>query len=428
MRIIIITICLLFLSGCTQYIEPIKIGVVDFEVGGEIVTVGGERLMGGTEIQDFKPEVKLEKWGDETYIKVWTEETGDNFATKINDKVIWHNTDKSKEYNFYPIENGFEYEIILKEKPKTNVITLKIESKGLKFYYQPPLDEEHYKQDCWTESCTATNCCGNERPENIVGSYAVYHESKAGDYTAMGGKNYMAGKAFHIYRPQMVDSNGWKVWGELNIDIKKGIQTITIPQDFLDKAVYPIYHASGETFGVSSEGQSASSSYDGRASTGGDYIHTASSGDTIIKFSVYMRNTGSNSYAYEAAYSLSGAEEPPETRLGSATTITVNSAANPQWWHSSAVSIEMVDSVTYCVAVAQGLNQDLDRYYDSGSGKQYYSMTTATLPETWSWNNYGTAFYSWYATYSTGGGPSGGEYPAGNIRGRISSRKHNQSH
>jgi len=45
------------------------------------------------------------------------------------------------------------------------VISLPFDSKGLKFYYQGPLTEEEIAQ-------------GIVRPEEVVGSYAVYHESK----------------------------------------------------------------------------------------------------------------------------------------------------------------------------------------------------------------------------------------------------------
>ncbi len=253
-RFYIILILAFILTGCNVEPKIPPLGAVyqkEYIVGGERVIVGGERKSDefGAIISNFSPEIKLEKWGDETYIRVWSDEAGDSFATTDGDKTIWYNEDKSKEYNFYPttLENGteaFEYEIILKEKPATNIISLKIESKGLKFYYQPPLDEEFNDP-----TCTPTDCQNRHRPENIVGSYAVYHESKSGDYTALSGKNYMTGMAFMIYRPQMEDSNGWKVWGELNIDIEKGIETVTIPQDFIDKAVYPIKHASGQTFG-----------------------------------------------------------------------------------------------------------------------------------------------------------------------------------
>ena len=256
MKKLLLLLCLiLLLTACNQ--EPelngVQISNKEFIVGGEKVTVGGgggERMIVsgasgiggvGTDLSNFVPEVKLEKWGDETYIRIWLEEAGDDFATDVNGKIVWHNEDKSKEYNFYSLapteqfeDGGFEYEIILNKKPKSNVITLKIETKDLVFYYQPELTQEEIDR-------------GDIRPENIVGSYAVYHATKKNHI--LGQTNYMAGKAFHIYRPQMEDAVGTQVWGELHIDEQAGILSVTIPQDFLDKAVYPIKHATGLTFG-----------------------------------------------------------------------------------------------------------------------------------------------------------------------------------
>ncbi len=260
-KILILTIGLfIFLVGCSA--EPeVKIpplGAVyqkEYIVGEERVIVGGEKQFGATTISNFSPEIKLEKWGDETYIRVWSEEAGDSFATEVDGKVVWHNTDKSKEYNFYPLtlEDGteaFEFEVILKEKPKTNVITLNIESKGLRFLYQPSLHPDHP-----TWAIDEETGGRDERPENVVGSYAVYHETQDKTLKTKEEKEkYKVGKAFHIYRPQMIDSNGWKVWGELLIE--NGIMSVNITQDFIDKAVYPIKHATGATFGYATIGSS----------------------------------------------------------------------------------------------------------------------------------------------------------------------------
>ncbi len=97
-----------------------------------------------------------------------------------------------KEVHFYeipqktePLEGGFEFEVILKEKPTSNKLEFSIETKGLRFYYQPELTEEE-KKTCY-------------RPENVVGSYAVYHSTKKNDYSKISGKNYRTGKAFHTF-------------------------------------------------------------------------------------------------------------------------------------------------------------------------------------------------------------------------------------
>jgi len=134
-------------------------------------------------------------------------------------------------------DGGFEFEWVLNKKPKSNVLRTTIQHKGLDFFYQPALTAEEIKQ-------------GDVRPENVVGSYAVYHSTKRNNI--VGGMEYQTGKAFHIYRPHAVDAKGVQVWCEL--DIKEGELTVTVPEDFLDKASYPV--VVDPTFGYSSVGAS----------------------------------------------------------------------------------------------------------------------------------------------------------------------------
>jgi hypothetical protein len=78
------------------------------------------------------------------------------------------------------------------------------------------------------------------RPEDIVGSYAVYHEEKNGDYSRLGGKNYRTGKAFHIYRPKVYDASGNWIYADLNINDTQSILSVTVNKDWLDRAIYPV--------------------------------------------------------------------------------------------------------------------------------------------------------------------------------------------
>lgn len=133
--------------------------------------------------------------------------------------------------------DGFEFEIELKAKPMSNIIPLTVQTKGLEFHYQPELTAE--------ESRT------NVRPQNVVGSYAAYHSSKTDD-------KYQAGKAFHIYRPWAVDKKGHKVWCTFDPSWDgKGDLNITVPQDFLDSATYPV--TVDPTFGYTTRGASTDS-------------------------------------------------------------------------------------------------------------------------------------------------------------------------
>ena len=51
-----------------------------------------------------------------------------------------------------------EFEVILKEKPATNKVEFTLNTKGLDFFYQPPLLPKK---------------CSKARPDNVVGSQSV---------------------------------------------------------------------------------------------------------------------------------------------------------------------------------------------------------------------------------------------------------------
>jgi len=205
--------------------------------------------IGDKEKNYFIPHAKIKRWGDECFFNIELPTTKKITPAQDGKKLKWIDTDKEVHlYSLKPNEQmedgGFEYEVILKGKPERNIIELKIKSQGLDFWRQPELTQDQKNK-------------GSNRPENVIGSYAVYHKTKKGNQVALGKKNYKTGKAFHIYRPQIEDSNGWKVWGELNIDIEQGILSVKIPQDFINNAVYPIKHATGLTFGLTTKGASS---------------------------------------------------------------------------------------------------------------------------------------------------------------------------
>ena len=173
--------------------------------------------------------------------------------------------------------DGYEFEVEISSKPISNVLQFTIETKGLDFFYQPELTEE--EKDL-----------GAYRPENVVGSYAVYHKSNKGDYSQLGGNNYYSGKAFHIYRPKVTDSNGDWVWADLHIDEDSKLLTITIPQDFIDKAIYPVLL--DPNFGLQTGGgsklQLAGNSSSQYAYNGG--VYTCPTNATIQSVTGYIDN------------------------------------------------------------------------------------------------------------------------------------------
>ncbi len=321
--------------------------------------------IGDIKANTFRPHLNLKRWGGECHLNVWLGEQGTLTAASTSE-IVWRNGSKqARVYALAPNDQhelgGVELEIDLLEKPTSNVVTLNIESQGLKFYYQPPLTAEY--SDGWSDEfqdtikVTETQVVGSKgqvyvyRPENVVGSYAVYHESKRDN-------KYKTGKAFHIYRPRIEDADGKWVWGELNIDPKAGTFTVTIPQAFLDTAKYPIRHASGATFGYTTKGGGYSVTFYN------DYIRGAvdtpsesGTGDSVV---VYLRAYGSTASKVKCAvYRVSDS-----ALLGYTEQWTVTSGWD-DWKTLNFTSVPDISTVPLIpVAWADGW---VYGYYDSGS-------------------------------------------------------------
>jgi len=222
----------------------------------------------------FYPQVKICRWGDNEE----TNEVNASFRRIDNEpKTLTTEGEKiklvgaKKEVHLYGVapneelkEGGYEFEVILKEKPDSNILQFSLVDKDVEYFYQPPLNQEKLPPNgvYATETDVFDKDGGSiaHRPENVVGSYAVY--TKTPKHNFVGGKKYRCGKVGHIYRPKIVDNTSNWVWGELNVDVKKGILTVTIPQEFLDTAVYPVRHATGLTFGYTGGGASQGTIWD----------------------------------------------------------------------------------------------------------------------------------------------------------------------
>lgn len=125
---------------------------------------------------------------------------------------------QDKEHKCYVDREGLEYEIELFKKPPINKIRLHLDfPQGLTFHLQRELTQEEIG---W----------GFERPENVIDSIAVYWKKR--------NNKYKRGKFCHIYRIRAIDANGHWVWCKQDIIGK--VWVITIDQDFLNSAAYPI--------------------------------------------------------------------------------------------------------------------------------------------------------------------------------------------
>lgn len=222
--------------------------------------------IGDTKQPIFYPQTKLTYWDNECNFSARLKdiEYEKGLVQEVGDVIEWSKDNRIARF-YEKTNNEFEFEVELASKPISNVLEFTIQSKEFNFFYQPPLNQDpDALNDPLVVSTTETQAFDKDgnailnRPENVVGSYAVYHKTKK--HNKVGGKAYRTGKAFHIYRPYVEDSSGWREWCDLNIT--EGLMTITIPQNFLDNAVYPIIvdpTFGDTTYGVSNGTRAANS-------------------------------------------------------------------------------------------------------------------------------------------------------------------------
>lgn len=369
----------------------------------------------GVEVEVIKtnPEVRLKKWNGEVNVGVSYEDVSAEGIYTTDDRVEWK--DEKEEVHAYPLDakeglegGGFEIEVYLKEKPQKNTFTFSIDgAENLDFFYQPPLSEEAIEG----QTCTATECTDEEgnvktrRPENIVGSYAVYRKNKSGN-------NYKTGKVFHIYRPQIIDANENKTWGTLTYE--NGSLAVEVPQNFLDKATYPV--TVDPTFGYTSLGSSFQQiadwfSDDNERAGHAENLSEAGTLDSLHAGLRIDSTVGGNQtvsiYIALNTEDTSGDSHDEVASVENDKIITSTSAA---WFTFTAASENLAadDYVINIVGDGSDINStvSLDVAYDSsGSRNNYYEDFTGTYASAkenpWTeTDSSGSRRYSLYATYT----------------------------
>lgn len=340
--------------------------------------------IGDSKQPDFKPQFKVMRWDNEVNFSMRAEEHQQATVETDGEKIKYITPDyEVHQYDRPEVseDGGFEFEWFLPKKPESNVLTATIQTKGLDFFYQPALTPEEIAD-------------GAFRPENVVGSYAVYHKTKGGLNDA-NGKDYKVGKAFHIYRPEAVDAQGNKTWCELNIDVDGGLVQVTVPQEFLDSAVYPV--VVDPTFGYTSIGGTTSG-------WGANYfrgrIGTPAVNGSVDSVSVY---SGGVSTIFQGKVVIVDSTKTIVTD-GIGGTFIVNGT---QWYTGTYTTKPTVSSgQTYFAGNIMESNNNL-LYYDSGgtSGHSIFDISNSWLSPTSPTDaNNTTRFYSIYATYTASGG------------------------
>lgn len=356
-----------------------------------------------------KPEIRLEKWNGEAGLTISYNGTdfgllggGLDSPFSVADrnqtdpkKVEWKST--KEELHAYPLEagegmedGGFEIEVVLNEKPATNVFNFEISgAEDLDFFYQPALTQEEIAE-------------GASRPENVVGSYAVYHKTKANH--RIGSTNYATGKAYHIYRPKAFDTNGDWVWGELNYE--NGVLSVTVPQKFLDDAVYPV--RVDPTIGFTGVGGTMSeATVSNRLSVSGFSITTDGSGGAVSDISAYAANRDDPSTPdltiQAAIYKASDSSLlSPQSGMQTISAGDVTGA----WRIISFSGPTLSASTGYYPAFhfgSGGVRPGHRIWYDAGSSGDSYNQTVTAWPDPATLTA-STFKRSIYATYTASGG------------------------
>lgn len=356
------------------------------------------------EMMKDEPQVRMKKWDGEVDMGITYDDikTGGGLSS-LSDKMEYKND--SQEIHAYYLKNGnFEIEVILNKKPTSNVISFTLDNyQNLDFFYQPSLADEfksgyseEFGKDIVVSDTQVKDLKGNilvERPEKNIYSYAVYYKDHQ-DHV-VGQKNYETGKAYHIFRPLIDDSAGNTTWGKLHIEGEK--LTVTIPQEFLETAIYPVKHASGLEFGYSTIGGTSVNS--GPTPAGSRY-QAPDEGGTITKITHYGTG-GTNLVA--AVYSDNSNDI--DALLTQHTGIVADASPNG-WWDVDVTDYTFTASAFYWIC-SWGGSSNYNYFYDAGATNQYRARTSGatfpTWPEPFADNFAANRKKSVYATYTVVG-------------------------
>lgn len=366
-------------------INPYEDKGTHFELSIESDILQGERV----EIAKDKAQMTLKGWNDEYAISITPQipSVQRGIDSPFNQHASRALFSKKMEFKSGAVTafieplasttNEFDIDFTLDSKPDTNVFEYKISgAEYFNFFYQPALTQQEIDD-------------GASRPDNVVGSYAVYSKAKANH--AVGSTNYATGKAFHIYRPKAIDANGVEGWAELNY--ANGVLSVTVPQDFLDTAVYPV--RVDPTFGYTSIGGTS----DGGVRTSNKGIkHVPEESGSLSMFSIYANVSASGSLD-SALYNSSLVQV--ET--------TASQTGGGLAWHDFTVDIgyNFSASTEYLIGVCGSGNafQTVAGFYDTGNtGQTVHDTGGSACRDPLVDDSLQDRVYSAYATYTASGG------------------------
>lgn len=364
-----------------RIIAPVsREGLLTVDMEASLPSAGLSRVSMATN----RPGLTLGKWGGAVALGVGAAGlAGSEGATVGQDqKVRWASEPDMPSLVAYPLmrgtgmhDGGFEIELVLPARPGTNVFHFPLTGwENLAWAFQTPLTARQRAD-------------GHSRPAELDGSFAVFHKTLRNH--RIGGVNFGPGKVFHIPRPTIRDSGGHSVLGDLSFD--RGTLSVTVPQGFLDQAVYPV--TIDPTFGYTTQGVSSLANDDffteavlteDGTLTEINFWAAATSGTVNIKGLLYtdVANAVTNVVA-----------------VGAVVNCNTTPAAR-----ASAASVGLTAGNYYAGAVGEA---NFTLYYDGlGTGNNHYggNVSYASPGNSPSGFNSTDAVFSGWATYTAGGG------------------------
>ena len=239
-------------------------------------TFGGQELTIGSK-QGFSPEFQLNPWGEDS-LRFKLNETGFTSSSVLNSKIT--SVSGNKQIEIFKAKDGLKFLITFNSKPLTNTYSFDVIGyEDFRFDYQTPFPSPtEYIQDgeVWLlqDKIPGDPAVNHRRLKKIDGGYVISHKIKEHN-------RYKTGFVGAIFVPLATDKLGKEAWCSLNY--KQGAYTVTIPQNFLDTATYPVVinDQVGET---STAGMSAAAFFDKWII--GDWITLHSTG-TVQSFFQY---------------------------------------------------------------------------------------------------------------------------------------------
>ena len=168
-------------------------------------------------MSDFPVSVALDEKMPSWELNRWDENSGLRFIPPCDEnytlrgdkkRLVYKGRKRSHRFTILD-DTSFGYDCILEKEPESNVIPLLMEgAENFDFFRQPDFVSDPF----------------------LKGSYAIYKKQ-----TLVGEGT---GKLCHINRPEIIDAEGRRCWGDLSIAGNE--LQITIPENWLGGALYPV--------------------------------------------------------------------------------------------------------------------------------------------------------------------------------------------